>query len=348
MDVPQDETPRDTYVARESRYKDLCTEVTYALEQALNKQGIKYHSVTSRVKTLDSFLEKIERKSYSNPLTQMDDLAGIRVVCLFLADLDRVSDVLSSLFNVIAKEDKVRQERVEVFGYMSHHYICRLSSTHAGPRYDHIKELRFEVQVRTILMDAWANTSHYLSYKNEESVPQDLLRDFAALSGLLFVADRQFESLYVASSRSAAHAEREILRSEEVPPSEVNADTIHALLLREYEDRAPASDAGISSFTSEIRALGFQDIQSVAKILQSIKDIATRIESEDFEHKLNSIAFARMSLTLANSRFREMFLKKSTEKKNVDSDSLSVESTVSSMLEKAQAYGYEEETPTGG
>ncbi|WP_406373508.1 hypothetical protein OG788_24820 [Streptomyces sp. NBC_00647] len=344
MDASQSESSKDAYLAREGRCKDLCTEVTYALEQALKKQGIKYHSVTSRVKTLDSFLEKIERKSYSDPLAQMDDLAGIRVVCLFLADLDRVSDVLSSLFEVITKEDKVRQERVEVFGYMSHHYICRLSSTHVGPRYDHIKDLRFEVQVRTILMDAWANASHYLSYKNEESVPQDLLRDFAALSGLLFVADRQFEALYVASSRSAAHAERDILRSKEVPPSEINADTIHALLLREYKDRALGNDAGISTFTSEIREVGFRDIQSVAKILQSIADVAARIESEDFSEGLNSVAFARMSLVLADSRFRELFLKRTLAKN--DPELSSVESTVSGMLERVHEYGYEETEST--
>jgi putative GTP pyrophosphokinase len=64
---------------------------------------------------------------------QINDVAGIRVVCLFLSDLDRVSDIVSSLFEVIAKEDKVRQDRAEVFGYMSHHY----------PRYDHIKDLEF-------------------------------------------------------------------------------------------------------------------------------------------------------------------------------------------------------------
>ncbi|MFJ7112227.1 GTP pyrophosphokinase family protein [Streptomyces albogriseolus] len=338
MDV-EAESPEGIYLSRESGYRDICTEVTYALERNLKANGIKYHSVTSRVKTLESFLEKIERKQYSDPSAQMDDIAGIRVVCLFLSDLDRVSDIVSSLFEVIAKEDKVRQERAEVFGYMSHHYVCRLSAAHAGPRYDHLKDLRFEVQVRTILMDAWANTSHYLSYKNEDSVPQDLLKDFAALSGLLFVADRQFEGLYKASSMSAAHAEREILRSEEVPPSEINADTVHALLLREYPDRQQSSDASVSVFTSELREVGFRDIQSVARILHVIRTIATEAESKNYEHKLPVVAFARMSMVIAHSKSRDLFLKK--REKNPDSER--VGNAVGKMVKMAEQRGYEEE-----
>ena len=337
MDV-EAESPRETYLSRESGYRDICTEVTYALERNLKANGIKYHSVASRVKTLESFLEKIERKQYLDPLGQMDDLAGIRVVCLFLSDLDRVSAIVSSLFEVIAKEDKVRQGRAEVFGYMSHHYVCRLSSAHSGPRYDHLKDLRFEVQVRTILMDAWANTSHYLSYKNEDSVPQDLLRDFATLSGLLFVADRQFESLYKASSMSAAHAEKEILRSEEVPSSEINADTVHALLLREYPDRKQSSDASVSIFTSELREVGFRDIQSVARILHVIRTIATEFESKTYEDKLAVVAFARMSMVIAHSKSRDLFMKKREKK----ADRERVGNALDEMLKMAQERGYEE------
>jgi ppGpp synthetase/RelA/SpoT-type nucleotidyltranferase len=86
------ETPAEFYESRKGSFEDVRTEVTYALEKELRTQGIKYHSATSRVKTIESFLEKIERKDYSDPIKQTTDLAGVRVVCLFMKDLDRVSE----------------------------------------------------------------------------------------------------------------------------------------------------------------------------------------------------------------------------------------------------------------
>ena len=191
------------YESRKKNYEALCNEVEFTLEKKLNEAEIKWHSISTRVKDLTSFIDKIERKAYRNPFTQAEDLAGVRIVCLFMLDLNRVGDLLSSTFRVLNREDKISDGEPSAFGYMSHHYICQLSDRYAGDRYDDIKEIKFEVQVRTILMDAWANMSHYLSYKNEQSIPQNLLRDFHALSGLLYVADRQFESLFKASSRSA-------------------------------------------------------------------------------------------------------------------------------------------------
>jgi putative GTP pyrophosphokinase len=66
---------------------------------------------------------------------------------------------------------------------------------HSGPRYDPLKHLRFEVQVRTIVMDAGAAVSHHLDYKGGTSVPSELRKDFYALSGLFYVADQHFEVL---------------------------------------------------------------------------------------------------------------------------------------------------------
>ncbi|MBI4489516.1 MAG: hypothetical protein HY694_10565 [Deltaproteobacteria bacterium] len=53
----------------------------------------------------------------------------------------------------------------------------------------------FEIQIRTIAQDAWASISHYLDYKKESDIPAQLRRDFYALSGLFYVADRHFAML---------------------------------------------------------------------------------------------------------------------------------------------------------
>ena len=83
--------------------------------------------------------------------------------------------MVESLFDVLAAEDKV--EGVgdpSTFGYMSQHFEATNPDEHTGPRYDRLRGIRFEVQVRTLLMDAWANVSHYLAYKGDASIPPEL------------------------------------------------------------------------------------------------------------------------------------------------------------------------------
>ena len=55
--------------------------------------------------------------------------------------------------------------------------------------------IKFEIQCRTILQNAWASVSHRLAYKGEASIPEALRKDFHALAGLFYVADKHFELL---------------------------------------------------------------------------------------------------------------------------------------------------------
>jgi putative GTP pyrophosphokinase len=64
-------------------YEQLCTEVAYVLKKKLQAAGIEISTVSSRAKTLNSFLEKISRKSYDNPFNRITDFAGVRVVYLY-------------------------------------------------------------------------------------------------------------------------------------------------------------------------------------------------------------------------------------------------------------------------
>ncbi|MEU6755784.1 hypothetical protein [Streptomyces sp. NPDC046685] len=290
---------KQEFLANEPHYEALKTEVTHSLEKALSSlQKVKIHSVTARVKSVDSFLEKVERKSYTDPFVESEDLVGVRLVCLFLTDLPKLQELLNRTFDVLSEEDKVTQGDASSFGYMSHHCICRLSAAHSGPRYDEIKNIKFEVQVRTILMDAWANISHHLAYKNEESIPADLVRDFHALSGLLYVADRQFQTLNRDAAHSAARAEREVLQSEEILDSAINSDTVRALFRRQYPDRKRASETAVSEFISELPWIDLGDLRELAKILRDRHDDALAYEKH-YPPGVKSRSFADVGLARA-------------------------------------------------
>jgi len=151
MDI---ETLTHEFEGRMPLYKRLKGEALFILDQALDQSGIKLHSVSSRVKKLDSFLDKAQRKELKNPLNEIHDVVGIRVVCLLLSDISRIGALIRNSFLILGEDNKVEGTEVSSFGYMSVHFIAMMKKEYVGPRYDQIATFPLEIQVRIIAMDA--------------------------------------------------------------------------------------------------------------------------------------------------------------------------------------------------
>jgi len=169
--------------------KYLIDEVKHRISIAT--KNIKIHSITPRIKGLDSFMDKIRRKRLIDPFNEVHDLIGFRVICLFLEDVHKAGDLITKEFNVFEIDDKMVEAGHDVFGYMTLQYKAKLKDTVN----EIVKDYSFEIQVRTIGQDAWASISHYLDYKQESSLPANLRRDFHALSALFYIADTHFSLL---------------------------------------------------------------------------------------------------------------------------------------------------------
>lgn len=176
-----------------SEFEQLCTEVEYILRKKVSSIDVETSFIGSRAKTLSSFLEKLKRKSYDNPFAQLTDLAGARVVCLYNNDIMKVVDVIRAEFNVIEEIDKLDELDSNKFGYIGRHFIVKLGQTSSGARYDDLRELMCEIQVRTVVQDAWSIIQHHMAYKNEKQVPKKLIRKLNSLAGLFETVDDQFE-----------------------------------------------------------------------------------------------------------------------------------------------------------
>lgn len=174
--------------------KELCVTAKYRLFTEISKKKIKIHSLEDRIKTFDSFLDKMKRKKTKEPFREIQDLLGLRIVCLFRSDLYSIRTIIRDIFEVIEEDNKIDNTAANIFGYMGIHFIVKLKNV-SGEDQMPIGDLPFEVQLRTIGQHAWASISEYLYYKQETSVPRNLRRDFYALSGLFHVADSQFEIL---------------------------------------------------------------------------------------------------------------------------------------------------------
>ncbi|MCI0561971.1 MAG: hypothetical protein MN733_26080 [Nitrososphaera sp.] len=176
-------------------YHNMVDEVSFALRERLKAKSARIVSISGRVKDSESFREKVTRKSYADPLSEMTDLAGVRVVCNYESDLAEIVAVIESEFDVHDVTDKSLDLGVEKMGYHGRHFIVSFGKRYSGVRYEKISGLKCEIQARTILQDAWAIISHNLVYKEEASIPARLRRDLNNVSSLLEIAQSVFDTV---------------------------------------------------------------------------------------------------------------------------------------------------------
>lgn len=286
----------------------MAAEVEFAVDAAIRGAGIKSHLVTSRVKSVESLASKAKQKEIADPLDQIKDIVGVRIVVLFLSDLPRLDGLIRESFEVHSADDRIGEADPASFGYMSVHYVASLGQGHQGPRYDGLGGLVFEIQTRTIVMDAWANVSHYLDYKGSSSVPDDLRRDFFALSGLFYVADQHFEMLADRAGESQARAKADV-RGETRRDISVNLDTVQAFLSERYPDREHTGRGRIGEFVEEIVDAGYENLAMLDEKLDLGEDAFRRYERDlvattgGDRPYFADLAVARLSLALADQAY---------------------------------------------
>lgn len=136
-------------------------------ELSIRNQRNPIEMIKSRVKRPMSIVEKLQRRnlpvSLESMMNNLDDVAGIRVICSFVDDIYAVAEMLVSQddVTVIAIKDYIRNPKPN--GYRSYHLILEIPVFFSDSK----KYMRVEVQIRTIAMDFWASLDHQLKYKKD-------------------------------------------------------------------------------------------------------------------------------------------------------------------------------------
>ncbi len=188
---------RRKYDEKNNHYKRLLDSVSLILNSAIQKKGLKIHSFKARLKNYSSFLEKVERKRYEDPFGQCPDLAGCRIVCLFLSQVEQIKKIIEDEFEVVEVTNKKSSKKFDQFGYLSLHMVVKIPEHRKKfIEYKDLENLVCEIQIRTILQEAWAEIEHYLNYKATKEQKNDaLLRKIFSLAGMFEVADSTFEDI---------------------------------------------------------------------------------------------------------------------------------------------------------
>jgi ppGpp synthetase/RelA/SpoT-type nucleotidyltranferase len=161
--------------------------------------------IEGRVKDKEECIKKFHRKYQSKleadeqPYEIKDyisDLIGIRIVCLYEDQISVVSELLQRHFKILDVTDKISavESTEDSFGYKGLHMDLALNDEMASrPKYLPYLDLSFEVQIRSLIQDAWSLLDHKIKYK--KSIPIDLKRRINVLSALFELADREFKEI---------------------------------------------------------------------------------------------------------------------------------------------------------
>jgi GTP pyrophosphokinase len=167
------------------------------VEKILKENNIFYVKTEARVKTLDSFKRKLEikKQKYQNPLEDMTDILGIRIITYYREDLDAILKLLKENFKIDYKNsaNKLKSLKYNEMGYLSLHYICQCKSSQKN-LYG-CNDFKFEVQIRTALQHIWAQIDHQLRYKTLITIPNKVQRKLFRISAMLESIDDEFDSI---------------------------------------------------------------------------------------------------------------------------------------------------------
>lgn len=208
---------RAFYSAQRPQLEEACAALTAAISDAVGgARSVDLSKVEGRVKDVDECIRKFARKyrpglEESNTPYEIQhwitDLIGVRVVCLYEDELEKVAQIVRSHFAVIDVTDKASAvESTEAsFGYKGLHLDLRPGPALCGlPALAAHAERPFELQVRTIIQDSWSVLDHKIKYK--KSIPGQLKRRINVLSALFELADREFRQIRDATAAELLQA----------------------------------------------------------------------------------------------------------------------------------------------
>jgi putative GTP pyrophosphokinase len=233
----------------------------------------------SRVKSLQSLLEKVDRKALAlDSLPELGDFVGIRAILLFVKDIDAVNDVIRKTFDVIHVEDAGGRLKEESFGYQSIHFTVRLPGSWLSvPTLADLGDIRAEIQVRTLAQHMWAAASHVLQYKQEASVPPPVRRAIHRASALLETVDLEFDrvldarSSYVAATDAATSSES------------LNVDLLAAVLAEKLPEKNRSADEPYAELLHELNVLGVTQADKLRAILDKHRESVAAAERAQME-----------------------------------------------------------------
>ena len=154
------------------------------------------HHMEWRLKSPKSIVEKMKRRhlpiSIDYIKENIEDIAGVRVICNYVKDIYRMADLLlrQDDINLLKVKDYIKNPKEN--GYRSLHLVVEVPVYLAEEK----KMVTVEIQIRTIAMDFWATLEHSLRYKNKDEVSDDIRQRLFDCAEIITEIDQEMEAIH--------------------------------------------------------------------------------------------------------------------------------------------------------
>lgn len=147
--------------------------------------------VTGRTKKIASIISKSQRLNIADIESEMEDIAGIRIMCQFVEDIYTIIELIENRTDMSIVYSKDYIQNFKDSGYRSYHVIIKYPiNSIAGS-----KEILCEIQIRTLAMNFWATIEHSLKYKYEHYIPEDLAVRLRRAADAAFLLDQEMSEI---------------------------------------------------------------------------------------------------------------------------------------------------------
>lgn len=268
------------YAAKQPELVDVTDSFIALVTGLLDDAGINYLSVTGRAKTVASFAGKAGRRRadgrplYADPLTEITDAVGVRIILYLQSDVAAVADLLGDQLVVLHDRDLGQETADEGrFGYASRHLLVSFDQDRQAPAaYSTLGAHAASVQVRTVLQHAWAEFEHDIRYKGSipEEHARDLDRRFTLAAGLLELADREFSAIRERIQESMTEQQ---LTTDAADPR-ISAPDLATFLAGRYADAGWSRTDHYAWISGLLLELGISSLDELADLLGSVDTAA--------------------------------------------------------------------------
>ena len=153
------------------------------------------HNIQSRIKSPESIIDKLQRKQYPlerQSLEKLNDIAGLRVICHYINDIQYISQLLIMHDDIILVKKMNYIDYPKDTGYRSLHLVLEVPVYLKSGK----MKLPVEIQMRTIAMDFWASLEHEILYKNKDQVSHDICEELQQCASCMALTDLQMQKIY--------------------------------------------------------------------------------------------------------------------------------------------------------
>ena len=191
----------DSYLQMQCRYQSAIREVRTKLENLDEEFQLRHkrnpiHHMQSRLKTVQSITEKLQRRnlpvSFSSAAENLYDIAGIRVICSYISDIYTIADLLKSQDDIVLIKEQDYITAPKKNGYRSLHLVVQVPVFLAEGKV----WVPVEVQIRSIAMDLWASLDHQLRYKEPQRIPKELSAELLRTAKDMAEIDLRMQRIY--------------------------------------------------------------------------------------------------------------------------------------------------------